>query len=196
MDFVVEIFLFVAIICVLFLVFRLKDLKRNADSLKKQTTLLTNRLNDEKVSYDLRESQFHRTILGLQGVLSEEQQAIKAKELELKEKETELLKSIAEVEKNLEEETETRKKVVSQKKSSEVRLGNIAETLAPFLDQFDFNPENCIFLGRPIDYISFADEVVTLIEVKSGKSQLNAKQRHIRDLIKNKQVAWKEIRIQ
>ena len=103
--------------------------------------------------------------------------------------------NIAEVEKNLEEETESRKKTLSQKKSSEVRLGNIAETLAPFLDQFDFDPENCIFLGRPIDYISFEDEVVTLIEVKSGKSQLNTKQRHIRDLIKNKQVAWKEIRI-
>ena len=100
------------------------------------------------------------------------------------------------LEKNLEEETESRKKTLSQKKSSEVRLGNIAETLAPFLDQFDFDPENCIFLGRPIDYISFEDEVVTLIEVKSGKSQLNTKQRHIRDLIKNKQVAWKEIRIQ
>jgi predicted Holliday junction resolvase-like endonuclease len=196
MEFFVEIFLFIGIICVLFLVFRLKDSKRNADSLKKETTLLTNRLNDEKVSYDLRESKFHRTILGLQDVLSEEQQAIKAKELELKTKEAELLKSIAEVEQNLEEETETRKKVVSQKKSSEVRLGHIAETLAPFLDQFDFNPENCIFLGRPIDYISFEDEVVTLIEVKSGKSQLNTKQRHIRDLIKNKQVAWKEIRIQ
>ena len=195
MEFFVEIFLFVSIICVLFLVLRLKDSKRNADSLKKETTLLTNRLNDEKVSYDLRESQFHRTILGLQDVLSEEQQAIKAKELELKIKEAELLKSIAEVEQNLEEETETRKKVVSQKKSSEVRVGHIAETLAPFLDQFDFDPENCIFLGRPIDYISFDDEVVTLIEVKSGKSQLNAKQRHIRDLIKNKQVAWKEIRI-
>ena len=81
MEFFVEIFLFASIICVLFLVFRSKDLKRNADSLKKETILLTNRLNDEKVSYDLRESQFHRTILGLQDVLSEEQQAIKAKEL-------------------------------------------------------------------------------------------------------------------
>ena len=187
--------MFVSIICVLFLVLRLKDSKRNADSPEKETTLLTKRLNDEKVSYDLRESKFHRTILGLQDVLSEEQQAIKAKELELKTKEAELLKSIAEVEQNLEEETETRKKVVSQKKSSEVRLGHIAATLAPFLDEFDFDPENCVFLGRPIDYISFDDEVVTLIEVKSGKSQLNSKQRHIRDLIKNKQVAWKEIRI-
>ena len=195
MDFLVEIFLCVAIICVLFLVFRSKDLKRNADSLKKETTLLTNRLNEEKASYDVRESQFHRTIIGLQDVLSEEQQAIKAKELELKEQQSDLLKNISEVEKNLEEETESRKKTLSQKKSSEVRLGNIAETLAPFLDQFDFDPENCIFLGRPIDYISFEDEIITFIEVKSGKSTLNTKQRHIRDLVKSKQIAWKEIRI-
>ncbi len=196
MDFIVEIFLFVAIICVLFLVFRLKDLKLNADSLKKETTRLKDQLNTDKASHDILESKLHHNILGLQEVLSEEQKSIKAREVDLNNKEAELLKNLAAVEKNLEEETESRKKTLSQKKSSEVRLGNIAETLAPFLDQFDFDPENCIFLGRPIDYISFDDEVVTLIEVKSGKSQLNSKQRHIRDLIKNKQVAWKEIRIQ
>ena len=195
MDFLVEIFLCGTIICVLFLVFRLKDLKLNADSFKKETTRLKDQLNTDKASHDLLESKLHRTILGLQNVLSEEQKSIKAREVDLNNKEAELLKNLAAVEQNLEEETETRKKVVSQKKSSEVRLGHIAETLAPFLDQFDFDPENCMFLGRPIDYISFEDEVVTLIEVKSGKSQLNSKQRHIRDLIKNKQVAWKEIRI-
>jgi len=196
MDFIVEIFLFVAIICVLFLVFRLKDLKLNADSLKKETTRLKDQLNTDKASHDILESKLHHNILGLQEVLSEEQKSIKAREVDLNNKEAELLKNLAAVEKNLEEETESRKKTLSQKKSSEVRLGNIAETLAPFLDQFDFDPENCIFLGRPIDYISFDDEVVTLIEVKSGKAQLNSKQRHIRDLVKSKQVAWKEIRIQ
>jgi len=202
MDFLVEIFLFIAIICVLFLVLRLNSLKNNFDSLKKESNLLKSQLNEEKSSSDVRESKLHRTILGLQDALSQEQQVIKNKEADLKNqegilksKEAELLKSIAEVEKNLEQETENRKKVASQKKSSEVRLGNVAETLAPFLDQFTFNPEDCVFLGRPIDYISFADEEVTFIEVKMGKSQLNAKQRHIRDLIKNNQVGWKEIRI-
>ena len=196
MEFLLEFLLIGTIIGVIVLVLRLKDLKLNADSLKAETTRLKDQLNTDKASHDLLESKLHRTILGLQDVLSEEQKSIKAREFELKAKEAEHLKNIAIVEKNLEEETESRKKTLSQKKSSEVRLGNIAETLAPFLDQFDFDPENCIFLGRPIDYISFEDEVVTLIEVKSGKSQLNPKQRHIRDLIKNKQVAWKEIRIQ
>lgn len=104
-------------------------------------------------------------------------------------------KEIESLSKKLEEITEAKKKVTSQKKSSEVRLGHIAETLAPFLDQFDFDPETCVFLGKPIDYISFGDDEITFIEVKSGKSQLNTKQRYIRDQVKAKLVTWKEVRI-
>ena len=69
---------------------------------------------------------------------------------------------IAEVEKNLETETENRKKTLSQKKSSEVRLGHISETIAPFLESFELNPEECSFLGKPIDYISFSKEAIVL----------------------------------
>ena len=106
-----------------------------------------------------------------------------------------LEKNISDIEDKLEQEIEQRKKVLSQKKSGEVRLGHIAETLAPFLDQFDFDPENCCFMGRPIDYISFGDDEITFIEVKSGNAQLSSKQRHIRDLVKGKLVSWKEVRI-
>lgn len=113
----------------------------------------------------------------------------------LKETEKNLNKQIKDLESELKSIIDDKKKITSQKKSSEVRLGNIAETLAPFLDQFDFDPENCVFLGKPIDYISFADDEITLIEVKSGKSQLNSRQRHIRDQVKSNLVAWKEIRI-
>jgi len=113
----------------------------------------------------------------------------------LKETEKNLNKQIKDLESELESIIDDKKKITSQKKSSEVRLGHIAETLAPFLDQFDFDPENCVFLGKPIDYISFADDEITLIEVKSGKSQLNSRQRHIRDQVKSNLVAWKEIRI-
>ena len=67
--------------------------------------------------------------------------------------------------------------------------------ITAFLDQFSFDPETCVFLGRPIDYIAFDDDIITFIEVKTGKSQLSTKQRHIRDLVNSKQVAWKEIRI-
>jgi len=100
-----------------------------------------------------------------------------------------------ELEQKLNSVSAEKSKIISQKKSSEVRLGHIAETLAPFLDQFDFDPEHCTFLGKPIDYISFGDSEITFIEVKSGKSQLNIKQRKIRDQIKNNKVSWKEVRI-
>ena len=87
------------------------------------------------------------------------------------------------------------KKLLSQKKSSEVRLGHISETIAPFLESFEFNPEECAFLGKPIDYISFSKEAITIVEIKSGKAQLTKKQRQIRDLIKDGKVYWKEVRI-
>jgi predicted Holliday junction resolvase-like endonuclease len=193
--FLFEILFFTCIILIAILLFKLKSFKLNADSSLKQFLDLQGRSTSDRSTYENREQKLHQTITGLREVLSEEQRIIKRKELDLKSQETELLKNIAEVQKNLDEETENRKKVVSQKKSSEVRLGFIAETLAPFLDQFDFNPENCSFLGKPIDYISFDDDAVTLIEIKSGNSQLNSKQRHIRDLVKNNQVNWKEIRI-
>ena len=224
MDAVIGILLSLSIICVIYLVLDLqklnkstRELKNNADNLalvntnledqltehKNSThshqlslTNLENRLTEEKSSHQARESHLHKAISGLQEALSEEQKSLKSRETELKKKESDLESNLVEVQKNLEEETESRKKVLSQKKSSEVRLGHIAETLAPFLDQFDFDPENCTFLGKPIDYISFDDDAVTLIEIKSGKSQLNSKQRHIRDLVKNNQVNRKEIRIQ
>jgi len=195
MDFLLEFLLAGATICLLILTFKLKDSKLNAESFKRERENLKDQLNSSKSSHDLRESKLHRTIIGLQDVLSEEQKSIKAKELELKTKEAEHIKNIAVVEKTLEEETESRKKTLSQKKSSEVRLGNIAEKLAPFLEDFAFNPEDATFLGKPIDYIVFEDEIITFVEIKMGKSQLSTKQRHIRDLIKSKQVAWKEIRI-
>ena len=124
-----------------------------------------------------------------------EQDLIKIQRAELILKEKKLTEINLDLEKRLMEETENRRKIVSQKKSSEVRLGNIAETLAPFLDQFEFDPENCIFLGRPIDYISFGEEEITLVEVKSGNSQLNSRQRQIRDQVKENKVSWKEVRI-
>ena len=107
----------------------------------------------------------------------------------------EQLSKISSLENKILEVSAEKQKVTSQKKSSEVRLGHIAETLAPFLDQFEFDPETCTFMGRPIDYISFGKEKITFIEVKSGKSQLSAKQRSIRDLVNDKKVSWKEIRI-
>jgi len=147
-------------------------------------------LDKEKI-----ETSYSSNISSLQESFKIEQEIIQERKNELDEKEKDILSKFKNLEEKLLEEQEAKKKVVHQKKSSEVRLGHIAETLAPFLDQFDFEPEECSFLGQPIDYISFGNENITFIEVKSGNSQLSSKQRKIRDQIENGKIKWKEVRI-
>lgn len=186
MDFVLEFFLSGCIICLTYVLYSLKTRKDNAIS------SLTEQYEDKLTQKEL---EFNLSINRLRSSLEKEQIFLEERQKELNSKEKKLLSDILDLESRLKEETEAKKRVTSLKKSSEVRLGHIAETLAPFLDQFDFDPENCTFLGKPIDYISFADDEITFIEVKSGKSQLNARQRHIRDQVKAGLVAWKEVRI-
>jgi predicted Holliday junction resolvase-like endonuclease len=163
--------------------------------LSKENSSLNSRIKEIENDFSSREKSYLTSISVLQESFQLEQKSIQERKSELDLKEKELLKNLKELEEKLSQETESRKKVTSQRKSSEVRLGYIAETLAPFLDQFEFEPEECTFLGQPIDYISFGEEEVTFIEVKSGKSQLSSKQRRIRDQVKDKKVKWKEVRI-
>ena len=178
MNFLLEICFFGCIIYLSYTIYLLKKKQSNADSLEKENEFLKNQFTQS------------------QEYFSKQQKSIEDYRQELEHKEKFLVETNRTLEQKLAEETDKLKKLTHQKKSSEVRLGHIAETLAPFLDQFDFEPEQCSFLGQPIDYISFGEDEITFIEVKSGKSQLNSKQRHIRDLVKNKFVSWKEIRIQ
>ena len=191
MNFLVEFSLLGCILYLSYIIYSLKQKQFNAESLKQENQSLKNQLTKTQSEFSARE----QTLDNLRLTFEKEQAFLSQRQLELKDKEKKLLSEFAELETKLAEETEARKKVTSQKKSSEVRLGGIAETLAPFLDQFDFDPENCVFLGKPIDYISFADDEITFIEVKSGNSQLNSRQRHIRDQVKAKLVSWKEVRI-
>ena len=86
-------------------------------------------------------------------------------------------------------------KLLGQKKSSEVRLGQISENLAPFLKNFKYDPKRAHFLGMPIDYIVFEEDRVVFLEVKSGEAQLSSVQKNIKQLIKDKKVEWDEMRI-
>lgn len=172
---------FVIIVCLLFYI---KDIKNREDprirELQEKTWSLEVAVEEERMNKA--DSENHAKIS--RQFLEDERRHSKCVEQEL-----------IETQEKLEEETKQRKKVLSQKKSSEVRLGHIAETLAPFLDQFDFEPERCSFLGQPIDYVSFGDDEITFIEVKSGNSQLSQKQKHIKHLVEQKLISWKEIRI-
>ena len=86
-------------------------------------------------------------------------------------------------------------------KSSAINWGMTIENFVPFMDKFPVPPETAVFMGKPIDYVSFTDTdnpekcTVHIIEVKSGKSQLLKHQKNIRDAVKSGRVEWHEIRV-
>jgi predicted Holliday junction resolvase-like endonuclease len=88
-----------------------------------------------------------------------------------------------------------KEKLMFQKKQSEIVTGQVAEKLAPFLKNFKHDPQNIQFLGNPVDYISFEDRGIVIIEIKSANSRLTTKQRKIKEQVKNKKIFWEEFRI-
>jgi len=87
------------------------------------------------------------------------------------------------------------KKLIHQKKSSEVRLGKIGENLAPFTEQWPWDPNDFRFLGSPIDGIQFTEDMIYLVEIKTGKSRLSKKQTRCKELVKAGKVTFMSYRI-
>jgi predicted Holliday junction resolvase-like endonuclease len=104
---------------------------------------------------------------------------------------------IINLQEDLGQEREKNRTLLSQKKSSETRLGQISEHLIPFLDGCNHDPKSLHFMGNPIDYISFDfDEgKIVLIEVKSGNSKPSKRQKIVKNIIKTGRVFYEEIRI-
>lgn len=91
-------------------------------------------------------------------------------------------------------------KIINQKKSSEVRVGKIVESIAPILDDFPVDiyatGSTTQFIGQPVDFVHFTpDGEVVFIEVKSGNSQLSTTQKRIKSAIEQGQVTWVEYRV-
>src|SRR6478752_9739352 len=74
--------------------------------------------------------------------------------------------------------------------SRAVTRGQIYEQLVPYLPDFEFNPKDAVFLGRPVDFVVFdgldEGEVrrVVFVEVKTGGSTLNTRERRVRDAVR------------
>lgn len=81
--------------------------------------------------------------------------------------------------------------ILSQKKSSEVRLGKIGEHIAPFLTGWPWDPNNFRFLATPVDGIQFTDDEIIFLEIKTGGSKLSKRQKEIRDLVDAGKVSFK-----
>jgi predicted Holliday junction resolvase-like endonuclease len=83
------------------------------------------------------------------------------------------------------------------KQSRAVLGGLISEQLAPLLPGFPFDPGDCRFVGKPVDFIVFKGmnhkdiTEVIFLEVKSGAARaLNDQERKLRDAVLAGKVRW------
>lgn len=87
------------------------------------------------------------------------------------------------------------------KRSKSVTKGKVIEHFAPFMLDGWLNPDEVVFVGSPIDLISFSNidtegrGSIEFIEIKSGNSALNKKQKLIKEAIDNGRYFYKEVRL-
>lgn len=81
------------------------------------------------------------------------------------------------------------------KNSQSVKYGKLTEHWIPFSDKFPYDPKQFRFIGNPIDGIVFDDDKIVFTEFKTASSQLNERQRKIRELVQKKNVDWLEFRM-
>lgn len=111
-----------------------------------------------------------------------------------------LKSTIAEIEANFEKERGSIR-ADAKKRSGAVQWGKTIEHFVPFMDDFPVPPEDCTFLGMPIDYVAFKDTgsktkcSVHFVEVKSGNAFLMGKQKNIKKAIEEGRVHWHEIAV-
>jgi len=86
-------------------------------------------------------------------------------------------------------------------KSRAVIAGKVQEQLLLTNTAFEYNSKDARFIGMPIDYIVFDgldDEnlkEIVFLEVKTGKSRVNKREKMVRECIKEKRFGYKEIRL-
>ena len=89
----------------------------------------------------------------------------------------------------------------SEKNNRKKLAGKYTEKFVPFLSGFKYKPEDSFFLGMPIDFVVFDGlsdgyvDSVTFVEVKTGKSQLTAREKSIKEAISQNRIKHKVIRL-
>ena len=88
------------------------------------------------------------------------------------------------------------------KQSRAVLGGLVSEQIAPLLPDFPFDPGDCRFIGKPVDFIVFKgmneQEIseVIFLEVKTGVSKsLNQQEKRLREAIQAGRVSWAQFNI-
>ncbi len=96
----------------------------------------------------------------------------------------------------------SKKKRATQKRvettTGSVNMGFILERLAPVLEHFPFDKNDCRSLFDPIDYVIFEGlqktgkvQKIFFVDIKSGKAKLKPNQKAIKQMIEQKKVEFK-----
>ncbi|HUL48686.1 MAG TPA: Holliday junction resolvase-like protein [Gemmatimonadales bacterium] len=86
-------------------------------------------------------------------------------------------------------------------RSHAVTVGKVYEQLIPYLPEFRWNPRDVRFVGAPVDFLVFdglsdgAVRAIVFVEVKTGQSALNTRERLVRDAVLRHRVEWSELRL-
>ena len=89
---------------------------------------------------------------------------------------------------------------IATREAQVLLTGKVTEHFIPFLPEFTFNPKDARFIGSPIDFVVFDGlnednlQQILFIEVKTGSSSLNKRQRYIKEAIQSNRVRWIEMR--
>ena len=88
------------------------------------------------------------------------------------------------------------------RQSRAVLGGLVSEQIAPLLPDFPFDPGDCRFIGKPVDFIVFSGmneqniSEVIFLEVKSGVSKsMNQQEKALREVIQARRVRWEQLDI-
>ncbi|MDR0668782.1 MAG: hypothetical protein LBF95_01755 [Treponema sp.] len=86
------------------------------------------------------------------------------------------------------------------KQSRAVLGGLVSEQIAPLLPGFPYDPGDCRFVGKPVDFIVFKGmnqkniTEVIFLEVKSGTAKsLNDQEKRLREAVLAGRVRWVEV---
>ena len=85
--------------------------------------------------------------------------------------------------------------VLSRKQSLSTKYGKMTEQFMPFLEVYPYDEHNFRFLGNPVDGVQFNDDGIVFVEFKAADSRLTGSQRRIKELVADKKVSFKEIRV-
>lgn len=95
-------------------------------------------------------------------------------------------------------EKERNDKVVSQRISSQVKMGAISENALPLLRDIPYDCTNLRHLGMPVDfvYFSYSDpQEIVFVEVKSGAAKESPRQKLIKTMVKEGKVHYDLVQI-